>query len=69
MLMTSNIEQLTNSFWVYCPPPHPLNAHTHARARSQWRQRLRLLHSPALRGCDGEAICVNPDQTALSGAG
>ena len=66
MLMTSNIEQLTNSFWVYCPPP---STHTRTRARSQWRQRLRLLHSLALRGCDGEAICVNPDQTALSGAG
>ena len=73
MLMTSNIEQTTNSFLDYCPPPPPPPHRTHARARSQWRQRLRLLYSLALREackcCDGEAICVNPDQTALSEAG
>ena len=46
MLMASNIEQKTNSFFDYCPHPSP---HTRTRARSQWRQCLRLLHSFALR--------------------
>ena len=52
MLMTSDIEQLPNSFLDYCPPPPPPPPpaqRTHAHARSQWRQCLRLLHSLALR--------------------
>ena len=44
MLMTSNKQQTL--FWIIAPPPSP---HTRTRARSQWRQRLSLLHSLALR--------------------
>ena len=57
----------------YCPPP-PHRTHARTRTRSQWRQRLRLFTltcfaREACACCDGEAICVNPGQTALLGAG
>ena len=32
--MTSNIEQLTNSFWIIAPPLPPQRTHAHPRAHS-----------------------------------
>ena len=68
--MTSNIEQLTNSFLEYCPSPHtrrPARALTVATTSETFT--LTCFTREACKCCDGEAICVNPDQTALSGAG
>ena len=71
MLMTSNIEQTTNSFFDYCPPPPNLTAHTHALTVATTSETFTLtcFTREACKCCDGEAICVNPDQTVLSGAG
>ena len=72
MLMKSNIEQTTYSFLDYWPPP-PFTAPTHARAltvvTASETFTLTCFTREACKYCDGEAVCVNPDQTALSGSG
>ena len=54
----------------YCPPP-PLTAHMHALTVATTSETFTLTCSAreACACCDGEAICVNPGQTALSRAG
>ena len=70
--MTSNKQQTL--FWIIAPPP-PQPNRTHARARALTvgttyeTFTLTCFTREACKCCDGEAICVNPDQTALSGAG